>query len=38
VAKDAATATLVVRIGERTTPLDRASVVTLRLIREPRLD
>jgi hypothetical protein len=38
VAKDAATATLIVHAAERTAPLDRATVVRIFLIREPRLD
>ena len=38
IAKDAATATLIARTGEPTVPLDRAPVVTIRLVREPRLD
>lgn len=38
VAKDAATTSLVARTAERRAPLDAATVVTIRLIREPRLD
>ena len=38
VAKDAATTSLVARTTERRAPLDAATVVTIRLIREPRLD